>query len=129
MLGFFVGAGAKAPIQEHEYGDLYVRAVSSYIDPGQEQFPKSVLCSCVEYSKAVLGVYGRWGDARTIQPTHSEPQVGFVILFKNHVGVVTSVRDGYVYFREANYYPCKESFRSMKVGDPTIRGYAEKKAP
>lgn len=89
--------------------------------------PASVLCSCVNYAKFVL--YGsaylgtKWGNASEIKPTHQSPQVGDLIIFKYHVGVVIDFSPEVVKFTEANFRRCQQGVRELPLTEATILGY------
>lgn len=81
-------------------------------------------CSCVEYVKARLGIVGTLGNAWSIKPTARTPEIGSIILFNAHVGVVTGYDGYYVTYDDYNWIGCTER-RGVEVyaGDETIRGY------
>ncbi len=83
-------------------------------------------CSCVEYIKARIGFTGTFGNAKDVQPDSKVPTVGSVILFKNHVGLVTWVDliSGLAQYDDFNYISCTERRGVViKIDDPSIRGF------
>jgi len=90
--------------------------------------PKWVDCSCVEYAKWRLGKQGEhWGSASQISPDlNGFPEIGSLVLFINHVAVIADLSEIDMVIQEANYIPCQKSTRTIKLNDPTIRGYVNK---
>ena len=88
---------------------------------------KSLSCNCVLFSKDYLGITETLGVARFIKATSTEPKIGSMVLLKEgtlgHVGVVLDVNNDEIWIVESNYKPCMITYRSLKIGDPRIKGY------
>lgn len=42
-----------------------------------------------------------------------------------HAAVITDIRDGLLYIKEANYKHCEVTERTIPIGDRKIRGYKD----
>lgn len=88
--------------------------------------PKN-LCNCVLYAESVLGLK-YLGVAKDILGLSREylRTSRLVVTSEGkygHVAIITQVKDGLLYLKEANYYHCQESERTLPIDSPLIIGY------
>lgn len=85
-------------------------------------------CNCVLYAKYILGITESLGVAGHIQPTRLTPYIGSLVITSEgsmgHVAIVTNIKDGLLYLREANYVHCKITYdRTLAIDSSLILGY------
>ena len=84
-------------------------------------------CSCIQYSKYVLGRLNEfWGNAWNLQPTSPDPYIGGLVLTSEgpgHVAVITNIYWDSIKVIEANYVSCQITTRTIPLDSPVIRGF------
>src|SRR3990167_7975844 len=92
------------------------------------QVPQSVLCSCVNTSKYILGKQdsGPWGNARDIKPNSDIPTIGGIVITNEgggHIGIIVSKSGEFITIREGNYEPCRLTERTIRIDNEKILGF------
>lgn len=110
---------------------LYIATTASLdaSDTGNIPISRGILCSCVNYSKALLGHSGEiWGNASHMKPnipiaSASVGDVGITREGGGHVFVIASISEGIMITDEANYKRCASSSREFSFEDPSLKGF------
>lgn len=86
---------------------------------------------CVRFAKAVLGIYGTWGDGGRKLSLNSDGQINDVVIFQIiHVGVITArlgdmitIREWITVKKADGTYVAYERARTLSIYSPQIRGF------
>lgn len=86
-------------------------------------------CSCVSYARYASGInVGRIGYAINHPVNSPTPRVGgLVVTYEGrktgHIAAITAVSGDTFTITEANYIRCQVGTRTLKIGDPRIKGF------